>query len=204
MENKKKQVILVATHIFLNRGILPVKMTDIANECGIGVASLYRYFSNKKNIVIEVATHLWYDLEPLVINLLDVQEFNSKNGYEQLYIMGNIYIDLYINNPNLLTFINEFDLFIISENITKDELVEYEKSVVSFYKYFDKAIQKGQKEKVIRDNINTDIFYLTATHTLLLLCQKLAKPNILISDDKDKNKEEIKLLIDALLAYAKI
>ena len=159
MENKKKQVILVATHIFLNRGILPVKMTDIANECGIGVASLYRYFSNKKNIVIEVATHLWYDLEPLVINLLDVQEFNSKNGYEQLYIMGNIYIDLYINNPNLLTFINEFDLFIISENITKDELVEYEKSVVSFYKYFDKAIQKGQKEKVIRDNINTDIFY---------------------------------------------
>ena len=56
---------------------------------------------------------------------------------------------------------------------------------------------------MIKKNIDIKLFYLTATHTLLLLCQKLAQPNILQNYEKDKDSGEIKVLIDSLLAYIK-
>lgn len=48
----------VSAKMFLQNGIENVKMTDIADECGIGVATLYRYFGTKTGITIAAMTHL--------------------------------------------------------------------------------------------------------------------------------------------------
>ena len=40
----------ISAQMFLRDGIESVKMTDIADECGIGVATLYRYFGTKTGI----------------------------------------------------------------------------------------------------------------------------------------------------------
>ena len=202
-EEKKKQVILVAAQLFLEKSISDITMTEVANECEIGVASLYRYFSNKKKLVIEIGTYLWQDFEPLLVDKLEVEAFKSKNGYEQLEIMGNIYISLYLEHSNFINFIYQFDAFVVAENITKEELEKYEQSIVTFYKYFENAIKKGQKEQVIRDNIDIEMFYLTATHSLMLLSQKLSQSSVLNSNDTSKNIREIRLLVQALLLYAK-
>lgn len=53
MRMKRNKIILVAAELFLEKGIDSVKMTDIADASGIGVASLYRYFGTRTNIVIE-------------------------------------------------------------------------------------------------------------------------------------------------------
>ena len=37
----------ISAEMFLKRGIDAVKMTDIADACGVGVATLYRYFGTK-------------------------------------------------------------------------------------------------------------------------------------------------------------
>ncbi len=202
-EEKKKQVILIAAQLFLKKGISAVTMNDVAQECRIGVASLYRYFSNKKKLVIEIAAYLWRDLEPLVVDTLEVEDFKSKNGYQKLEIMGHIYITLYLNHADFLNFIHQFDLYVATENITKDEIKNYEESIVSFFKYFNKAIKQGQEERVIKNDIDVDMFYLTATHSLLLLCQKLSQCSVLISNDNVKNSKEIMILVESLLAYAK-
>ena len=39
--------------------IASVKMTDIADAAGMGVATLYRHFSTKTSIAVEAATLMW-------------------------------------------------------------------------------------------------------------------------------------------------
>ena len=49
LKNKRfEKAVEVSAQLFLKNGIEAVKMTDIADECGIGVATLYRYFGTKK------------------------------------------------------------------------------------------------------------------------------------------------------------
>ena len=43
LKNKRfEKAVEVSAQLFLKNGIEAVKMTDIADECGIGVATLYR------------------------------------------------------------------------------------------------------------------------------------------------------------------
>ena len=64
LRNKRIQrAVEVSAQMFLRDGIEAVKMTDIANESGIGVATLYRYFRNKTGITIAAMTHLWNELK---------------------------------------------------------------------------------------------------------------------------------------------
>lgn len=47
---REDAAVQAAAQLFLQRGIGAVKMTDIAQTTGIGVASLYRYFTTKTNL----------------------------------------------------------------------------------------------------------------------------------------------------------
>ena len=46
------------SRVFIKQGIDKTKMTDIAEEAQIGVASVYRYFKTKPDIAIEAAEEL--------------------------------------------------------------------------------------------------------------------------------------------------
>ena len=52
-------VIETAFKLFAENRIEPVTMTIVANNCNMGVASIYRYFGTKKELVIAVATKKW-------------------------------------------------------------------------------------------------------------------------------------------------
>ncbi len=200
---RKNQVIITAAQLFLEHGIVAVTMTEIAEECGIGVATLYRYFNTKKNLVIEVAIYLWNDLEPLFCDYMLSDEFENANGYEQLLFMGKIFKNLFMNHRDFLEFIHNFDAYVLSEKIPVEELDAYEKSTFSFYKYFYMAVFKGVKDQSIRSDFDAKKFYLTVTHSLLALCQKLSSPGIIDLDNKACGAEQIEMLIDILISYIK-
>ena len=64
-KQREKRIVLTAAELFLERGAENVRMTDIADECGIGVATLYRYFGTKSAIMLESGTLLWRDVARL-------------------------------------------------------------------------------------------------------------------------------------------
>ena len=45
-----ERAVEISAEMFLRNGIEAVKMTDIADACGVGVATLYRYFGTKTTI----------------------------------------------------------------------------------------------------------------------------------------------------------
>ena len=54
--SKQHNVIMSAATLFLRDGIAAVRMTDIADASGVGVATLYRHYKTKTAIAIHAGT----------------------------------------------------------------------------------------------------------------------------------------------------
>ena len=123
--NKNKRfdkAIEVSAKLFLEQGIDEVKMTDIANESGIGVATLYRYFGTKTGIAIAAMTYMWNDLKSMFSGIFESDVFLKQSGLKQLKDLMRMFVDLYQAHPRFMKLLAEFDLLIIREKIPKTSL----------------------------------------------------------------------------------
>ena len=139
-ENKMEFIIEQASEIFCERGIYNTKMTDIAKKAEVGVASVYRYFKTKADIAIQVGIKFWEEEGRAVYEKFQYKEFEEKSGYEQVKDLLNSFVILFEDHKDFLKYINYLDSFILKENIDRDKLVEYEKSIVDIQEFAVTAI----------------------------------------------------------------
>ena len=59
MSARRARLLGAGFRLMSARTIEAVKLSEIANEAGIGIATLYRYFKTKPALVIEIGTVLW-------------------------------------------------------------------------------------------------------------------------------------------------
>lgn len=202
--DRKNQAIIISAQMFMESGISYIKMTDIAKESEIGVASLYRYFGTKKQLVIEVATYIWSDLKPLFNDVILSEDYNSLSGLKQIERLISLFPILFNQHQKFLKFISDFDNYIRTEKVNPNELKTYESNIIDFYFLFKKAVAKGRNEGTIKTDFDCKIFYLSMSHALISLCQKLIFPGILTSDNQISGEEEINSLITIGLNFIKI
>ncbi|MBO7396355.1 MAG: TetR/AcrR family transcriptional regulator [Ruminococcus sp.] len=193
----------VSSQMFLRNGIESVKMTDIADECGIGVATLYRYFGTKTGITIAAMTHLWEELKKMFGDVFDSPVFKKQTGLKQCSDLMRMFIVLYEAHSAFMKLLGEFDLMIIRENVPKDKLVDYEKSVLNFYPVFESAYLAGLEDGSVREIENFQLFYLSFAHSFMELSKKLIKGEILPSDDFSVATKELETVINAAVYYLK-
>ena len=193
---KLKFIIDVATKLFLERGITSVTIKDIAQEVGLGEATIYRYFLKKQNIVIAVAMKLEEEVFKDYFDLSD-----SETGFDKLKSFYNKFLDIFHNRMEFYKFISEFDSYVINE---KSDLEDYEKALLPFYKSFEEAYLLGLKDNTVRKLNDLEKFYLTTTHSLMGLSKKLALDGMILSQDKKyESEEELKCLIEIILTNLK-
>ena len=56
---RRQQLIEDAFHIFAEKTIDKLSMNEVADACGVGIATLYRHFSTKNALVLAVSTWAW-------------------------------------------------------------------------------------------------------------------------------------------------
>lgn len=110
--SKKKDIINAVTKLFAQKGYM-ISMSEIANEVGIKVASIYTHFEGKDEIIylsIEEEINKYYDyLDDLIISLeskscKEVLEgllkgiLNNYNSRDKIKYWNNIYL---INGKNI-------------------------------------------------------------------------------------------------------
>ena len=197
------RAVAAAAELFLKNGIESVKMTDIADASGVGVATLYRYFGTKPRMVTEAMTFLWNRIKLLFSGFFDSPHFTSQTGIKQLGDLMRMFIVLYQAHADFMRLVDEFDRFILREGIPKEELKEYERSVINFYPVLERAYLRGVEDGSVKKLDNFKLFYLTHAHALLEMCKKFVGGEILPSDDFAHAEDELQMLIDTALAYLK-
>ena len=202
-DERKSNAILTASQMFLENSIEDIAMTDIAKECDIGVASLYRYFGNKTNLVIKCGELLWHDIEALFEGVFENDYYNSKTGIEQINDLMKIFLVLFNAHKPFLKFMHDFDIFVLKEKVTKEDLFEYEKSILNFLPLFEKAYRKGVEDNTVKPDVDYKLLYFSVSHALICMGQKFILGDILISDTQIGYEKQLKQILDNAVYYIK-
>lgn len=204
LKNKRyEKAVEVSAQLFLKNGIDSVKMTDIADECGIGVATLYRWFGTKNGITIAAMTYMWNELNKMFSGIFESEVFLSQSGIKQLNDLMRMFIVLYEAHPGFMRLLSEFDLLLISEHIPKKDLKEYERSIINFYPVFENSYMMGIADGTVREIPDIRMFYLSFAHTLMELSKKLIQGELLPNDDFSHAEEELSMIIEAAVFFLK-
>ena len=175
----------------------------IADECGIGVATLYRWFGTKNGITIAAMTYMWNELNKMFSGIFESEVFLSQSGIKQLNDLMRMFIVLYEAHPGFMRLLSEFDLLLISEDIPKKDLKEYERSIINFYPVFENSYMMGIADGTVREIPDIRMFYLSFAHTLMELSKKLIQGELLPNDDFSHAEEELSMIIEAAVFFLK-
>ena len=193
---KASYIVDVATKLFLEHSIVDVTIKDIAEEAGIGEATIYRYFQKKQNIVLASVLKL---KEKVLKGYFDLSK--GKTGFEKVEIFYHSYLNVFKDSPEYFHFINDFDAYMTAE--AGVSLDEYEKEIDSFKINYLEAYELGLQDGSIRKVDDIEIVYFSTTHALLELCKKMAVSKALLKQDNSSKKAAeleylIKIILDSL------
>ncbi|MBR1823502.1 MAG: TetR/AcrR family transcriptional regulator [Ruminococcus sp.] len=204
LKNKRiEKAVSSCAEMFLKYGIDAVRMTDIARESGVGVATIYRYFGTKTGITIAAMTYLWNQMREMFSGIFDSDVFLAQTGLKQLRDLMRMYIVIYQAHPSFMRVLSEFDLMITAENVPKEDLREYERSIINFYPVFEKSYVAGLTDGTVREVPDIQMFYLSFAHSLMELCKKLIHGELLPSDDFTFAEKELETVIDTAIYFLK-
>lgn len=204
IESRKDDIKTAAINEFIKTGIDNAKLSDIAKSAEVGEATVYRYFENKTGLVIECAMKLWSGEMSSLIPQIASEGEEIKNGYERVREILILIGSLFNKCPHLLKLMEEFDNYIMKENVPKTLLKNYESNITDTEDVFMKALEKGKSDGSIRRDLDSKLFYTTSTHSLTSLSQKLLLRGSIISSDIEISAEkQIKSLIEMELLYIK-
>lgn len=201
---KKKIMLDIALKLFSENGIEQTNMTDIAKASNVGVATLYRYFSNKNNLVVETGIEAWYQINTKYKKDVDDIMNTEIKGIRKLENLMNLFYEIFTKEKNFVCFLDGFDNYIVNNNISIDSLVNYEKEVLKIDPYIQEIYKSGIDDQTIKRIDDIDLFIKTIGHTLIALSQKVFIRNkIVTNDSKEKLLDEMKLMIQMIISYAK-
>ena len=112
-----------------------------------------------------------------------------------------MFVVLYEAHPRFMKLLSEFDLMIIREKVPKDQLKDYDRSIINFYEVFESAYLTGLADGSIREIPDFRLFYVTFAHALMQMCMKLIQGELLPSDNFSIAKDELNMLIEAAACY---
>lgn len=203
-EKRKEDILAAAIEVFKEKSIRSAKMTDIALESEVGVATVYRYFKTKLELVIEAVNWMCKEEILLMFEPFEGDGYKSMNGFEQISFILKLFILLYEAYPDFVALLEQFDNYVVEEQIGLEQLENYEKNIIDLKEITFGAMARGKKDGSIKMDIDNNIFYTTIAHSLMSLSQKLIlRGNILKSDSEVNGKKQLALLIEMAEGFIK-
>ncbi len=184
---RREEVLNVAQKIIYEKGFYNLTVRNIAERIDISEAAIYRHFKNKKEIIDK--------LTDLVFSSECEFELNSKKNVIEIF---NGFIDKQIErfekNPYLAIISFQEDIFREYKDI-KEKFIEHQKQRE---KEIKKLIIKGQKENIIKKEINPDVFTSVFMGSIRITVSKWKNSNFSYS-----LKEKLDEIKSELLMYIK-
>ena len=194
MARKREKLLTTAFTFFAEKSIESVKLEDIAKASKIGIATLFRYFTNKPNLVIELATNLWGKIYEEVEKNYSKAGGNSMNAAQELEFFLDSFIELYRNHKDLLRFNRNFDTYVIHEGCTEEQMKPYNEAVSVFAKKFHVVYSKAQKDGTLNIKISEKKLFVNLLYIMLSAAGKYAEGlGYPMNDEQDRTEELIML-----------
>ena len=188
MAARKKCILENSFRLFSESTIDKVTMNNVADACGIGVATLYRYYKTKQALVLDVATWLWDGYTKNDIQKLKETQKREMSAADEYIFYLDSFIDLYRNHKDMMRFNQMFNIYVRSEKLTEEQLEPYINPIRALEKRFHGTILKGQADGTLRTDISEQTILSTTVHIMLAVVTRYSV-GLLYSDEGSKEAE---------------
>ncbi len=200
MSARREQMLETGLRMFGEKGIEQVRMQDVADACGIGIATLYRYFNTKLIFVIAIGAKKWGEFFEEVEAEYVRRGGEMMNAAEELEFYLNEYILLYREYKDILRFNQDFNGFILHAQATQAQLADYLRSVEPFAKKFHRVYEKGLRDGSIRTDEPEQTMFHTTMHIMLAVAGRFAQGVVVRTDDPEDLTKELMILKRMILS----
>jgi AcrR family transcriptional regulator len=193
-KNLRKQIVIKASYkLFLKKKIESASIQEIADEAEIGVASVYRYFTNKGEMAVEAAILSWESgLNPLLEKVLSDEDAG-------IAALMNGYIEIFKENPDFFRYLEDFDNYISKLDNPPLAMERYENMLNRQDEMIGSILQKDVNNGALRSDIDIVAYLNMAGQAVIAMAQKLVNRGNVVSHDEDYDPSAmLKMLVETL------
>ena len=197
MAAKNQRILENGFRIFAENTIEKVTMLDVAKAAGIAISSLYRYYSTKPKLVMAISTWAWdtYAKENERIETEASKPDRTAAEIFESYL--DSFLDLYHNHRNLLRFNQFFNVYLVSEDISEEEMGPYLDMVRGLERRFGRIYQRAQQDGTLCTDISEKKMFSMTLHLILAVFTRYAVG--LVYNEESDAEEELRLQKDMLV-----
>ncbi len=194
-EVTRQRILETGFRIFAEKTIEKVKMTDVAEAGGIGVATIYRYFPTKTALVLAINTWCWEKHLNEMVRKLDTREATAAEEYEYLL---DAFLELYRTNRALLRFNQFFNVYIENEeDVPADAMRPFLAVMDVLAARFEAMFRKAREDRTVRTDVPPTEMLLATVHLMLAAVTRYAVG--LVYEGGSESEKELILLKKMLL-----
>ncbi|QTD41785.1 TetR/AcrR family transcriptional regulator [Sporosarcina sp. Te-1] len=149
-EKRTVQILQAAYKVFVEKGFEWATMQDVAEEAGLGVATVFRYFPKKNKLIIAVIVKLLQERLPSFERIYE----SEGTCYEKFEMLLNHYIkasdSLLWNDMKLL---EAFETYAAFAQEPMEDIAEYHQAYANITNVIAKIIEEGKHDGSIRPEV---------------------------------------------------
>ena len=189
-EVTRQRILEAAFRLFVDNNIDKVTMQDVARAAGVGVATVYRYYSTKPELAMGVSAWIWAKYESELARLVEIRQ--DATAAEEFDYYLESYLDLYRNHRDMLRFNQFFNVYIEQESVPKEEMQPFTDVVARIGERFFRIYQHAQKDHTLRTDIPGREIFLTTLHIMMAAITRYAV-GLAYGGGEDQEKELVTL-----------
>ena len=199
MAARRELMLKESFRLFSEKGIEATPMQEVAKACGLGIATLYRYYSTKLELVIAIGTRKWEEFGEYVEKKRAERGIDNMNAAEELEFYLDCYVVLYNGHKELLRFNQDFNNYVLHERATIEQLRGYLEAIGTFAHMFHGVYQKGLRDKTIRTDLSEEKMFAATSHIMLAVAVRYAQGLLWAAGSEADRTEEYLLLKQMIL-----
>jgi len=161
---RQREIIRAAIELIAKKGIQELTIKNLSKSVGISEPAIYRHFESKMDIILNVLSHFKSNME----SNLEKMNVSDKNALDALDAYFTDHFREFSKNPVM-------SAIIFSEEIFQNDkrLSEKVYSIMELVREnFNLIIERGQKNKEIRDDISKEQLALIGMGTLRIIIKR--------------------------------
>ena len=198
---KEQHIMDVAYRMFSDRGIEAVPMPAVAEACGVGNATLYRYFPAKLDLVVSIGTWKWNEYIALHDSTVTGEEWERMTGADQLRFFMDAFMDLYRNHRDILRYNYSFNNYLRYEKASLEQTQSYMGMVDALVERFHRIYERGQADGTLNTEISEDSMFSSLFHIMLAAVTRYAVGLVYLPKEGADPESELVMLENLLLKH---
>lgn len=196
---RRDAVLREGFRLFSEKGIEYISMQDVARTCGLGVATLYRYYNTKLDLVMAVSIRQWEDYCRFITEKYELQNVKDMTAAEEMVFYLDFFSDLYLNHKDMLRFNKDFNNYVKHGGVTETQLNDYFNSVNLFGGLVDSIYEKGLRDGTVRTDLSPEQMYAVTCHIMFAVVSYFADSLLFLSQNEENRRSEFELLKQMIL-----